>query len=363
MNKSLTILQVISQRHLSGAERVCLMLSEALQRRGHRVVLVCKKDTAMLEEAARRGIETRTPGVSGKFNPLVALRLRRIAREIGADVIHTHLSTASQWGGTTGRITGIPVVSHVHAMNSKHFFLLADLMVACSEGVRNHLTGQGVAPQKVRVVYNGIEAKRVQVPLDRDQLRTTLGIAADAPVLVCIAHLAGKKGQEYLISAVAQLKEKWPAIRCLFAGIGERAEALQRQADEQGVGHNVMLLGYRSDAIALMHAADCVILPSLGKEGLPLVLLEAALLGRPAICSNIPGSNEVVIDGTTGLLFPAGDAAALARSIDRLLSDRELSVQMGTAARSRAMAEFTIEAMTDRMESVYRDLILQRKEK
>ena len=53
MEKSLTILQVISQRHLSGAERVCLMLSESLQRRGHRVVLVCKRDTAMLEEADR----------------------------------------------------------------------------------------------------------------------------------------------------------------------------------------------------------------------------------------------------------------------------------------------------------------------
>jgi len=361
MEKSLTILQVISQRHLSGAERVCLMLSESLQRRGHRVVLVCKRDTAMLEEAALRGLDVRTPGLSGKFNPLVPMRLMSIAREIGADVIHTHLSTASQWGGAAGKLTGIPVVSHVHAMNSKHFFLLADVMVACSEGVRNHLTGQGVSQQKIRVVYNGIEAKRVEIPLDRRPLREELGIADDAPLLVCIAHLAGKKGQEYLIGAVARLKERWPEIRCLFAGIGERAEALQLQVDDLGIGSNVILLGYRNDAIALMNASDCVILPSLGKEGLPLVLLEAALLGRPAICSNIPGNNEVVIDGTTGLLFPPGDTDALADSIDLLLSDRELSGRMGAAARCRAMTEFTIEAMTDRMESVYRDLIRQRK--
>src|SRR5690349_3722948 len=139
MNKSLTILQVISQRHLSGAERVCLMLSESLQRRGHRVVILCKQDEAMLEEAARRGIETRTPGLSGKFNPLVALRILGIAREIGADLIHTHLSTASQWGGAAGRIGGIPVMSHVHAMNSHYFFMLANRMVACSDGVRQHL--------------------------------------------------------------------------------------------------------------------------------------------------------------------------------------------------------------------------------
>ncbi|MBC8018143.1 MAG: glycosyltransferase family 4 protein [Verrucomicrobia bacterium] len=360
MSNRLTILQVISQRHLSGAERVCLMLSESLQRRGHRVVLVCKKSAAMLDEASARGIETRTPGLSGKFNPLVPLGLTRIAREVGADLIHTHLSTASQWGGLTGKLTGIPVVSHVHAMNSKHFFLLADVMVACSEGVRKHLIGQGVAPQKVKVIYNGIESKRVRIPLDRGQLRAALGIGTDTPTIVCIAHLAEKKGQSYLISAVAQLKDKWPDIRCILAGTGECADALQRQALDLGVKDNIMLLGYRDDAIALMDAADCVILPSLGKEGLPLVLLEAALLGRPAVCSDIPGNNEVVLDGSTGFLCAAGDAAALAQKIGRILGDCDLRDRMGSAARIRATAEFTIEAMTDRMEALYRDLIRQR---
>jgi glycosyltransferase involved in cell wall biosynthesis len=106
-----------------------------------------------------------------------------------------------------------------------------------------------------------------------------------------------------------------------------------------------------------MNAMDIVILPSLGKEGLPLVLLEAALLGIPSICSNIPGNNEVVVDGVTGLLFPPGDPAALARQIDRLLSDRELCVGMGRKARERARQEFTIEAMTERVEALYRQLL------
>lgn len=354
MNSPMTILQVISQRHLSGAERVCLMLSESLQRRGHRVVLLCKKDEAMLGEAAQRGIETRTPGLSGKFNPLVALGILRIAREVGADVIHTHLSTASQWGGVAGRLGGIPVVCHVHAMNSRYFFLLADVMVACSEGVRQHIIGQGVSRERIETIYNGIESKRLAFAGDAVQIRSALGIAADTPAIACIAHLADKKGQADLVKAVALLQGKWPDLHCFFVGTGENRDSLRRQAEGLGVAQRAVLLGYRSDAVAIMNAMDCVLLPSLNKEGLPLVLLEAALLGKPAVCSNIPGNNEVVLDGVTGLLFPAGDAVALAERIDRLLSDDELRRRMGGAARERAQREFTIEAMTDRVEQLYR---------
>ena len=357
MNTPLTILQVISQRHLSGAERVCLMLSESLQRRGHRVVLLCKKDAGMLEEAEQRGIETRTPGLLGKFNPLVAWGILRIAREVGADLIHTHLSTASQWGGVAGRLGGIPVISHVHAMNSRYFFMLADAMIACSEGVRQHIIGQGVSAERIGTIYNGIESKRLEFAGDAAGIRSSLGIAADTPAIACIAHLADKKGQADLVTALSLLRDKWPGLHCFFVGTGENMDSLRSQAEALGVARRAVLLGYRSDAVAIMNAMDIIILPSLGKEGLPLVLLEAALLGKPAICSNIPGNNEVVLDGVTGLLFPPGDAAELAARIDGLLSDGEQRGRMGSAARERAGREFTIEAMTDRVENLYRRLL------
>lgn len=355
MDTPMTILQVISQRHLSGAERVCLMLSESLQRRGHRVVLLCKKDEAMLGEAAQRGIETRTTGVSGKFNPLVALGILRIAREVHADVIHTHLSTASQWGSVAGRLGGIPVVAHVHAMNSRYFFLLAHAMVACSEGVRQHIIKQGVPGDRIRTIYNGIESKRLIITQDRAETRSSLGIAGNAPAIACIAHLADKKGQADLVRAVALLKDTWSDLVCFLVGTGENMDSLRRLAENLGVAQRAVLLGYRTDAVAIMNAMDIIILPSLGKEGLPLVLLEAALLGKPVICSNIPGNNEVVVDGATGLLFLPGDPAALAEQIDRLLSDRERCARMAQSAQERAQKEFTIEAMTDRVEGLYRE--------
>ena len=114
----LSILQVITQRRFSGAERVCLSLCADLQQRGHRVLLLCKPDGGLPAEAARLGIEARTPAISGKLNLAAPCRIARIAREFGADVIHTHLSSASLWGGLAGRLTGIPTVGHVHALNT-----------------------------------------------------------------------------------------------------------------------------------------------------------------------------------------------------------------------------------------------------
>lgn len=357
MSNKLTILQIISQRHLSGAERVCLMLSESLMRQGHRVILLCKNDAAMLEEARQRGIETRTPGLSGKFNPLIALNIMRIAREVKADVIHTHLSTASQWGSIAGRLTDIPVVAHVHAMNSRYFFLMSNTMVACSEGVRQHIIKQGVSAERIRTIYNGIESKRLVIAKDIQKTRTSIGIKKEAPAIACIAHLADKKGQADLVRAVSILKDKWPDLACLFVGTGENMERLKHLANELNISNHIHLLGYRSDAVDIMNAVDLVILPSLGKEGLPLVLLEAALIGKPAVCSNIPGNNEVVIDGATGLLFQPGNYVDLAEKINLLISDPAIRLQMGSAAQVRARAEFTIEAMTGRIESVYREQI------
>ena len=354
---SLNIVQVISQRRLLGAERLCLMLSDSLQRRGHRVVLLCKNEPVMLREAERRGLDTRTPGISGKLNPFVAQHILRVAREIDADVIHTHLSTASLWGGVAGRIAHIPVLSHVQAMNTKTCFMFANQMVACSEGVRNHIISQNIHPERIKTIYNGIERDRFVDLKNRARMREDLGIPENVPAVACVAHLADKKGQATLVNAVALLKGKWPEIRCCLVGDGENMALLKKLTMDLGIENNVLFLGYRMDSVSIMNAMDIFILPSLGKEGMALVLLEAALLGLPSVCSNIPGNDEVVIDGTTGLLFTPGNESELAQKIDTILSDVPLRNLMAITARERSEHLFTIDAMTDQIESLYREMI------
>jgi len=357
MLRPLSILLVITQRRYSGAERICLALCEELQRRGHRVTLLCKQNGNMPEIASQAGIDVRTPAISGKLNLLAPRRIATLAREVRADIIHTHLSTAALWGTLAGRLAGIPVVAHVHAMNSKLYYQFADRIVTCSAGVKQHLLTQGVAERIVRVAYNGIDLRRFEGLPDRAQVRAVLGISPTSPAIVCVAHLSAKKGQEFLIRAVALLRGRWPELHCLLVGEGIMADQLRSLAGELGVGDRVHLLGFRSDAVAIVNAADVAVLPSIAKEGLGLVLVEAALLEKPAVASNAPGIDEALQDGITGLLVPPGDPQRLADALDRLLADENLRRNMGRAGRQRALETFTIPAMTEAVEAVYRELL------
>lgn len=353
----LSILQIITQRRFSGAERVCLSLCADLQQRGHRVLLLCKPDGGLPDEAQKLGIAVQTPSISGKLNLKAPFSIARIARQFGADVIHTHLSSASLWGGLAGRLADIPTLGHVHALNTWFFYRFSTLAATCSGGVKQYVVAQGADAGRVRVVYNGIPPNRLDTVLSKPEARQQLGLSADQPVIACVAHLSPKKGQTFLLQAVALLRERFPDLVCLLAGEGELLDDLRRQSLTLGIADQVRLLGFRSDVMSVMNAADLVVLPSVAKEGLGLVLVEAALLDKPSIGSNAPGIDEAIQDGVTGLLVPPGDAAALAEKIGLLLSDPDLRNQMGAAGHERALQLFSQKAMVDQFESIYRELI------
>lgn len=353
----LSILQVITQRRFSGAERICLALCEELQRRGHRVTLLCKETGNMPEIARSSGLTVRTPAISGKMNLFSPFRIAAVAREVKADVIHTHLSTAGLWGSVAGRLAGVATVAHVHAMNSKFCYQFAERVVTCSAGVKGHLVSQGMAAETIRVAYNGIDMRRFEGLVDKTVMRQELGLPPHVPVIGCVAHLSEKKGQKFLLQAVSILNRAHPDLHCLLVGEGDMTDELRRVADELGIGERVHLLGFRRDATSIMNIMDIAVLPSIAKEGLGLVLVEAALLNKPAIASNAPGIDEALEDGVSGILVPPGNPEQLASALDTLLSDRELCRSMGEAGRRRSLEMFTIPAMTDAVEAVYYELV------
>lgn len=356
----LTVLTVITPRRYSGAERMAVYLADGLQQRGHRVVFACKRNELLLRELAERDIEAHALPIAGKGNPFSPFLIAWLAEHIGADVIHTHLSTAGLWGSVAGRLIRTPVVTAVHALNSKTCFLLADLIATCSEGVREHLLAQGVAPEKVEVLYNGVYPEQFQDLPPAEQVRQELDIAPDALVIGVVGHLSRKKGQEHLLRATAILSERWPELVCLLVGEGVEREALTALAAELGLGQAARFLGYRHDAPSIMRAMDVVVLPSVAKEGLGVALVEAAFLGKPVVGSDAPGIREVLADGETGFLAPVGDGEGLAESIARLLEDPDRAREMGARGQERARRMFTVEAMARRAEELYRQVLAQR---
>jgi glycosyltransferase involved in cell wall biosynthesis len=172
---------------------------------------------------------------------------------------------------------------------------------------------------------------------------------------------------EFLWLAVGRLiwKKDYPAMLramarqgggvLLVAGAGPLESELRSLAGELGV--DARFLGARDDIPELMNAADGLVLSSL-TEGLPLVLLEAAAAGLPAVTTSAGGAAEAVLDGRTGWVVPSGDVGALAAVMARLRALAPVErATMGRAARAHAEARFDLRVVTGEWERLYQDLL------
>jgi glycosyltransferase involved in cell wall biosynthesis len=158
-----------------------------------------------------------------------------------------------------------------------------------------------------------------------------------------VGRLAAMKGVPLLLEAIATVRRVHPDLNVTIAGDGPDRAALEAQAVRLNLADTVHFAGYQSqDAVAdLLEAADMLVLPSFA-EGVPVVLMEAMASRLPVIASRIAGIPELVEDGVSGLLVPAGDGEAVTRALDRLLGDASLCARMGEAGRAKVEREFDV---------------------
>ncbi len=212
---------------------------------------------------------------------------------------------------------------------------------------------EGVSPDKITIVPNGIEPIEKPDAAQKFQLRRELGIPDGAPLLVCAARLRIEKGINFLIAALPAVLAAHPQTRLVVAGEGGLQNELQAQAEGLGVSHAVQLLGYRDDAIRLIGCADVFVLPSPA-EPFGLVLIEAMAQGIVPVATRAGGPLEIIEDGISGRLAVPGNAQDLAAALIDLLSHREKRDSMGRSALERFNQNFTVEHMTAATLEVYR---------
>jgi glycosyltransferase involved in cell wall biosynthesis len=165
------ILQVITPSRIAGAERSTTSLCEHLVRAGHEVIIACKQGHPLIPVMQEVGLDVRGITISGKGNVPAAFRLIRLARQERIEVINTQLSTAAVWGSVAGRLAAIPTVATVRALNTRTVYTLADRVIAVSHAVKAHLVAQGMRPERIDVVYNGIDPDRYRFTFSREMWR------------------------------------------------------------------------------------------------------------------------------------------------------------------------------------------------
>ena len=360
MTGALRIAQFITPSHIGGAEVHVSALSDKLRGRGHEVTVICPRGRALVRELQARGLRVRTPGTTGKLDPLTLMRLARWLRADRAQLIHTHLSTASLLGSWGARAAGIPAIATVHGLNTRTCFNWAHAIIAVSNAVKQHLVDQGIAPDRITVVHNGVDLRALSRPDESAPTKQQWGLPVTAPVLITVGRLAPKKGHRDLLEAVSKLLEspRWREVRLLIVGTGVLSAELKRDAERLGLAGRVTLTGFQQDVVPFLQAADIFVLPSI-QEGLSLSALEAMALGKPVVACRVGGTPEVVVDGETGVLVAPGQPEELASALERLLAAPERARAMGEAGRRRVEDAFDFEQMVTKIEGVYRSLISQ----
>jgi glycosyltransferase involved in cell wall biosynthesis len=357
----LRIVHYITPSQIGGAEVHVSALASKLRQRGHDVTVICPHGRPLVAELVARGLRVRAPRTIGKFDPLTLARVVRWLRRDRAQVIHTHLSTASLLGSIAARMAGIPAIATVHGLNTRTCFNWAHAIIAVSNAVKQHLVAQRMPPERITVVHNGVDMRALSRSDESAAVRRQWGIPREAPLLITVGRLTATKGHRDLLQALTKLltDQRWEQVRLLIVGTGPLLADLQGYSVRAGLGERVIFAGFQRDVVPFLQAADIFALPSV-REGLSLSALEAMAIGKPVIACRVGGTPEVVVDGKTGLLVAPGRPVELADALERLLAHPEEASTMGAAGQRRVREAFDFEQMVSKIEAIYRDVIAGR---
>ena len=370
------VLHVITSLDRGGAENHLLALFTHADQRAFRFeAAVLTGEGELLPALRATGARVHLIHARGRVDPWALQRLVKVLRAGDFDIVHSHLFRADLYAGLAVAQLGDArplLVSTRH--NDDRFFLnpfvgiahyllsgRQDMIIAISDHVARFTIARGVRePGRVRRVYHGLDIPDAQEQeRERQRIRAELGIPADAFLIGNVGRLAPQKGQRHLVEAMPLLLERVPRAHAAIAGGGDLEEFLRDLALELRVSEHVHVLGPRQDVPALMQALDAFAMPSIW-EGFGLVLLEAMAAARPVVASHVATIPEVVVDGETGLLVPAGDEVVLAEALAQLADDPQLAQRLGQAGQDRLRRRFSIDKMVGDTELLYRELLEER---
>jgi len=373
MLKPIKVLQVIGGGEIAGSKHQFLELCWEQLKRGHLVKVVCFIERELSTDARKMGIPIQVMPMLNILDWRVILPLRRLIREGGFQIVHTHGVRANFIGRLAARRTDAKIVTTIYSFPREDYknilkrllyppidrftIKYAHRLIAVSHGLKEKLLGVNYAPQeKLRVIHCSINIETAKPSKTRAEMRKELNIPEGAPACGMLARLVHVKNPFLLLDVAEMVHREMPDALFFFVGDGPYLEDLKKEASRRGLAEVVRFTGYRKDPLDIVEALDVIVLTSLS-EGLPVTLLEAMALGKPVVATMVGGVPEVVKDGETGLLAPSGDAEAFARHLLALLRDRERMRDMGQKGRKWVEENFSLSTMVERTDKVYAEVL------
>ncbi|MBQ0763908.1 MAG: glycosyltransferase family 4 protein [Marinobacter psychrophilus] len=369
---SLRILQFITSAGFYGAERWVLAMANNINRDG----VIC--DLAITRESPDQDLsvaeyypqdkdqQVHYLDMHGRFDFRVVSKLCEVIRNRQIDVIHTHGYKSDILGLLAAKRAGIACVSTPHGFSGDVGFKLAtfirigthmlryfDRVVPLSDELMDDMKRFKVPESKTLFIRNGVDLTEIDAALA--SLPKNSEIDKDSQIIGFIGQMIPRKGIPDLISVFDQLHQQAPDLRLQLLGDGSQRKELEGQTLELSSVNAIEFLGFRSDRLELLSNFSLFVMTS-SLEGIPRCMMEAMAVGVPVVAYDIPGVDQLVEHGKTGLLASFGDKAALEALCKQVLNDPELAQTLSYNARKMVHERYSAARMANEYEALFRTL-------
>ncbi|HVA38915.1 MAG TPA: glycosyltransferase [Candidatus Dormibacteraeota bacterium] len=364
------VLHVLAKLKGYGAERQVLNLLPLLPNAEIEVGVLAIYDSRLTdEERAQLGLPAFEVGRRSRNDYSFPLRLVREIKAFAPTIVHTHTHVGKYWGRAAARAAGVPIIVHTEhnpcdPRRNPLERLIDPFLNARTARVVTFLSEQreslarydGLPPEKVTIIPNGLFPPPPAGPEQRARAREMLGLSGEERAVLVIGRLEHQKNQRLAIEALAALPDALRVrMRLFFLGNGGQEATLRELVRGRALDDRVTFLGYRTDAAALLPGADLLLMTSLF-EGMPLVLIEAMFAGVPILTTPWVGARSMIADGVHGYVAESWDPLILARALERALTGDVGRAAVAERARAHALAAYDIHRMAEAHRALYVEL-------
>jgi glycosyltransferase involved in cell wall biosynthesis len=352
---------------IGGAERQLLELFGGMDRSRFSPYLICLEEGGPVAARARElNVPVSHMSRKWRWDLGVTARIKRFISANSIRIVHAYLGLPGFYGAVAGKWAGSKVITTIRIagprrrpsdITERFAFLISDRIISNSRAGADYYFRRFPGRGKTEIIYNGYNMSDFESR--GAQSRDGLGLPPEGLLIGHVANLSYLKDYPTFLKALAAVFPEIPGSHAVIVGDGDRRADYEALADSLGIRERTCFLGHRRDVLDLVSHFDIGVLashPEYG-EGLSNSVAEYMGLGKPVIATDIGGNPELVDEGVTGLLSPAGDPEAMAEKLLVLLSDEGLRKTMGEGGRKFFLANLTLERMVSETERVYEELL------
>lgn len=364
------ILLITSHLKIGGIPVYTTTLANHLRKNGHKIFVASSGGELRAElssEIVHINVPLSTKSVLSPKVWVAVFKLRRLIKDESIDIIHAQTRVAHFTAHILSKTTGVPYVVTWHGFYRPHLFrkflpCWGNRTIAISDAVAQNLKEAfGRDDAKIRVVLNGIDGDKFRAEdyeANRSQIRARYGLN-DAPVIGIVSRLAPEKGHMVLLEAFAGLLGDIPTAQLIIIGDGKIRGELERKTEQLGIKRSVFFFGQILNVAEFLAIMDVFVRPST-VEGFGLGVVEAMMMHRPVVTSDLSEFRQILDGGKAGLLVKPGNSASLKDALSKLLCEPAFAGDLGRAGYEYAVKNFSAERMTSDIENIYKEVVHER---